>query len=87
MELIFDLKRPDPLYFAWKNAVNDPSNLNGWPLTDLKKTDKETIFKRIEEKYGCETLEVRRKDDRYLTGVTVKFRSEKDLSWFLLKWG
>ena len=86
MDLKFDVERPHPLYFAWKNAVNDPSNLNGQSPTDLKKTDKETIFKRIKEKYGCETLEVRRKDDRYLTGVTVKFRSEKDLSWFLLKW-
>lgn len=85
MNLEFDLKRPDPLYFAWKNAVNDPSTSDA-PWYCPASLQRARAQEALKEKYGCETLEVRRKDDRYLTGVRIKFSSEQALTWFLLKW-
>lgn len=85
MNLEFDVERPDPLYFAWKKAVNDPSTYDSlWFIpAGLQRARAQESLK---EKYGCETLEVRRKDDRYLTGVRIRFTSEKALVWFFLKW-
>lgn len=75
MNLTFDLKRPDPLFFAWKKAANTLYQLES------------DIYREIEERYGCQTLEVRRKDEKWIFSVLIKFKSEQHLTHFILKWG
>lgn len=86
MNLEFNVERPDPLYFAWKNAVNDFSTQDA-PQYCPAGLQRARAQEALKEKYGCETLEVRRKDDRYLTGVRIRFKSEQHLTMFILKWG
>lgn len=89
MSLSLHITRPDPLYYAWKKAVNTigkPYWKSGCSR-DERHQMLSAIYKTVENDVGCRVIKVhRKKDTDWLTAVDVEFLSEKHLTMFMLKW-
>ena len=75
----YTVSRPDPLYLAWKKAMNEwCSNNGGVPWIEA--------IHGIKNETGCLYVKMHRLNNGYIGGVTLAFDSEEDMSWFLLRY-
>lgn len=79
-----NLKAYNPVYKAWKRAVNSSvSHL----LTTEQLNGAESVYQYLEETYGCKTLYVQKHTvDRTVRHVDLEFLSKEHYTHFMLVW-
>ena len=82
---VLHVKASNPLYKAWKRAVNKSVEIL---INEGNFTDKDCVYRFIEETYGCKTLHVQHRNpvEKTLRYVDLEFASEKHITLFLLRW-
>jgi hypothetical protein len=79
-----NVRATDPLYKCWKRANNE-SVL--FLMQEEKLNGEDSVYKYLEETYGCKTLHVQKHTLRKIVRhVDLEFPSEQHLTMFLLRW-
>lgn len=79
-----NLRAKDPIYKCWKRAVNKTVTVL---LENEKLNGAESVYKYVEEVYGCKTLHVQKHTvEKTVRHVDLEFVSERHLTMFLLRW-
>lgn len=79
-----NLRAKDPIYKCWKRAVNNSVTVL---LENEKLNGAESVYKYVEEVYGCKTLHVQKHTvDKIVRYVDLEFVSEQHLTMFILRW-
>lgn len=84
MRLQMHLTRPDPVYFAWKRAMNttwDGMYKAGLSIDRVQELTQDAV----EREWGCCTKHIHRKSG-YVVSVDVEFESEAKRDWFVMRW-
>lgn len=77
--LCYNVYRPDPLYFAWKKAINNIA-------TEFKISGRDKILNLLQNEWRCTTSKIHVSEASFITSVDLEFNEEKDLTMFLLRW-
>jgi hypothetical protein len=79
-----NLRANHSLYKCWKRATNESVMVL---MKNGTLTGAESVYKYVEETYGCKTLHVQKHTlEKTVRHVDLEFPSERHLTMFLLRW-